>query len=88
MSSPLYLDRVKNRIRVLRAEHGWSQTELATLTGTSRQTISSIEAERSEPSLSLAFTIADEFGVTIEDVFSKPSSKPPWERAPQAAPSR
>lgn len=79
---------VKNRIRVLRAERGWSQAELASLIDTSRQTVSSIEAERSEPSLSLAFTIAEAFGVTIEDVFSKPSARPPWERAPQAAPPR
>ncbi len=77
---------VKNRIRVLRAERGWSQTELAELIGVSRQTVSSIEAERSEPSLSLAFDIAEAFGVAIEDVFTRPSTKPPWERAPQVPP--
>lgn len=76
--------RVENRIRALRAERGWSQAALADRIGTSRQTIGSIEASRSEPSLTMAAHIAGAFGLTIEDVFSLPSLHPPWDRTPQA----
>jgi putative transcriptional regulator len=61
---------------------------MARVIGASRQTVSSIEAERSEPSLPLAFSIAEAFGLTIEEVFTRPTTKPPWERAPQVAPPR
>lgn len=60
---------MKNQLRELRAEHGWSQAELAGRLGVSRQTVNSIENERYEPSLSLAFRIARLFGKRIEDVF-------------------
>jgi putative transcriptional regulator len=60
---------VRNQLRVLRAERGWSQAELADLLGVSRQTVNSIETERYEPSLSLAFKVARLFGRRIEDVF-------------------
>ena len=63
---------VKSRLRQLRAERGWSQTELATRLGVSRQTVSSIERERYEPSLSLACKIARLLGRAIEDVFEAP----------------
>lgn len=60
---------MKNRIKVLRAEKGWSQADLAQKVGVSRNSINSVENGRFDPSLPLAFDIADAFGVTIEEVF-------------------
>ena len=62
---------MKNRIRVLRAAHRWSQAELAQRVGVSRNSINSIENGRFDPSLPLAFAIADAFGLTIEEVFER-----------------
>ncbi len=58
-----------NRLPALRAARGWSQAELATVLGVSRQTVNAIENGRYDPSLPLAFTIARAFGLTIEGVF-------------------
>ena len=52
-----------------RAERGWSQAELAARLGVSRQTVNAIEKERYDPSLPLAFKIAEVFGATIEQIF-------------------
>jgi len=60
---------MKNRIRVLRAEKGWSQAELAEKVAVSRNSINAVENDKFEPSLPLAFRIADSFGLRIEDVF-------------------
>ena len=60
---------MKNRIRVLRAEREWSQAELAERVGVSRNSINSVENGKFDPSLPLAFRIADAFGLTIEGVF-------------------
>jgi len=60
---------LKNRLHVLRAEHRWTQAELAEQLGVSRQTINSIETEKYEPSLSLAFKMAKLFGKTIDEIF-------------------
>lgn len=60
---------MKNKIRVLRAERKWSQAELATRVGVSRNSINSIENGHFDPSLTLAFAIADAFDSRIEDVF-------------------
>lgn len=60
---------VKNRLRVMRAERGWSQQELAERAGVSRQTINSIEAERYDPSLPLAFKLGRIFGLAVEAIF-------------------
>ena len=62
---------MKNRIRVLRAERQWSQAELAERVRVSRNSINSVENGKFDPSLPLAFRIADAFGLTIEDVFEK-----------------
>jgi putative transcriptional regulator len=62
-----------NRLRVLRAEHGWSQTDLAERLGVSRQSVNAIETGRYDPSLPLAFRIAELFAMRIEDVFESPS---------------
>jgi len=72
---------VKNRLRVLRADRDWTQAELADQLGVSRQTVNSIETEKYEPSLSLAFAIANLFGKTIEEVFRPdPLPVPPTEK--------
>ncbi len=60
---------MKNRLRVLRAEHRWSQAELAERLGVSRQTVNAIETEKYDPSLPLAFKIARVFAMRIEEVF-------------------
>lgn len=60
---------MNNKLRVLRAERGWTQAELAERAGVSRQTINVIEAGKYDPSLPLAFKLAGIFGSTIEDVF-------------------
>ena len=60
---------MKNRIRVLRAEKGWSQAELAEKVGVSRNSINAVENGKFDPSLPLAFRIADVFELKIEDVF-------------------
>jgi len=60
---------MNNRLRVLRAEHGWSQQDLADRLGVSRQSVNAIEKGRYDPSLPLAFAIADVFGLTIETIF-------------------
>jgi len=58
-----------NRLRVLRAEHAWSQAEVADRLGVSRQTVNAIENGKYDPSLPLAFGIARLFELRIEDVF-------------------
>lgn len=60
---------MNNTIRVLRAERRWSQAELAERVGVSRNSINSIENGRFDPSLSLAYAIADAFQTGVEDVF-------------------
>ena len=60
---------MKNRLRLLRAEHGWSQGDLAEQLGVSRQTVNALETGKYDPSLPLAFRIARLFGQSIEDVF-------------------
>ncbi|OBR69032.1 transcriptional regulator [Paenibacillus oryzae] len=60
---------LSNNIYMLRAERRWSQKHLADLVGVSRQTIVSLEANRYNPSLVLAFKIAEVFEVGIEEVF-------------------
>lgn len=66
---------MKNALRASRAQRGWSQAELAARLGVSRQTINSIETERYEPSLTLAFRIASLFETSIEALFT-PDSAP------------
>ena len=62
---------MKNRIRVLRADTGWSQAGLADRVYVSRSSINAIENGRFDPSLPLAFRIAGAFGLAVEDVFDK-----------------
>lgn len=60
---------MKNRIEDIRKARGIRQDEFAKLMGVSRQTISSLETGRYNPSIFLAYKIARYFGMTIEDVF-------------------
>ncbi len=60
---------MKNCLPALRAQRGWTQSELAERLGVSRQTINAVETERYEPSLSLAFAIARLFEMSIEAIF-------------------
>lgn len=60
---------MKNRIEEIRKERGIRQEEFAKVLGVSRQTISSLETGRYNPSIFLAYTIAKYFDMTIEEVF-------------------
>lgn len=62
---------MKNRLKVLRAERDWSQQDLADRLGVSRQSVNAIEKGRYDPSLPLAFSIADVFQLAIEEIFQK-----------------
>jgi len=62
---------VNNRLKVLRAERDWSQQDLADRLDVSRQSVNAIEKGRYDPSLPLAFKIADVFELTIEEIFSR-----------------
>ena len=61
--------RVKNRLKVLRAEHDWSQAELGERIGLSRQAINAIEREKYDPSLPVAIRIGRLFGMPVEEIF-------------------
>ena len=60
---------MNNRLRVLRAERGWSQAELGGRLGVSRQAVNAIETGKHDPSLPLAFRISTLFGLSIEEIF-------------------
>ena len=60
---------MRNRLKVLRAERDWSQLDLAERLGVSRQSVNAIETGKYDPSLPLAFRIADLFGLSIEEIF-------------------
>lgn len=60
---------MKNRLKVLRAEHNWSQAELSTYLSVSRQTVNALETGKYDPSLPLAFKIARLFQLPIEEIF-------------------
>lgn len=60
---------MKNRLEEIRKERGIKQEDLATALEVSRQTIGSLENDRYNPSIVLAFKIAKFFNMTIEDIF-------------------
>ena len=60
---------MNNRLKVLRAERDWSQQDLAERLKVSRQSVNAIEKGRYDPSLPLAFKIADVFDLPIEQIF-------------------
>jgi putative transcriptional regulator len=61
---------MKNKLREMRAEKEWSQSDLAEKLEVSRQTVNAIETGRYDPSLPLAFKLARLFKVAIEDIFA------------------
>ena len=65
--------RVTNRLKVLRAMRDWSQQDLAERLAVSRQSVNAIETGKYDPSLPLAFRIAELFELTIEDIFTSPT---------------
>lgn len=65
---------MKNRIRVLRAERQWTQTDLADALDVSRQTIHAVETGKYDPSLPLAMRVAKLFALTVEEVFEDDGS--------------
>ncbi len=60
---------MKNILPELRSQRGLSQADLAELLGVSRQTINALERGKYDPSLPLAFRIAKQFGLAIEEIF-------------------
>ncbi len=60
---------MKNRLKVLRAEHNWTQEELAQRVGVSRQAINAIETGKYDPSLPLAIKLGRLFGKPVEEMF-------------------
>ncbi|KQZ60666.1 helix-turn-helix transcriptional regulator [Sphingopyxis sp. OPL5] len=62
---------MKNRLKVLRAERDWSQQDLAERLEVSRQSVNAIETGKYDPSLPLAFRIADLFEMRIEEIFQR-----------------
>ncbi|NEX94225.1 helix-turn-helix transcriptional regulator [Caulobacter sp. 17J65-9] len=63
---------MRNRLRVLRAERGWTQEELGKRLGVSRQAVNALETEKHDPSLDLAYRIAAAFELKVEEVFENP----------------
>ena len=60
---------MRNRLKVLRAERDWSQQDLAERLQVSRQSVNAVATGKYDPSLPLAFRIADLFGLRIEEIF-------------------
>ena len=63
---------MKNRLRALRTERGWTQAELGDRLGVSRQAVIALESEKHDPSLDLAYRIAAAFGLPVEGIFENP----------------
>jgi len=66
---------VLNNLKVLRAARSWSQQDLAERLEVSRQSVNAIETGKYDPSLPLAFRIAELFGQPIEEIFVSPSHR-------------
>ena len=65
--------RVTNNLKVLRAMRDWSQQDLADRLAVSRQSVNAIETGKYDPSLPLAFRIAELFELSIEAIFTSPT---------------
>jgi putative transcriptional regulator len=70
---------MKNRLKVLRAERGWTQEDLSKQLGVSRQAVNALETEKHSPSLDLAYRISALFELSTEQIFEN-------EHRPQASP--
>ena len=66
---------MENRLRILRAERGWSQQDLAERLEVSRQRVNAIETGKYDPSLPLAFRVAELFAIPIEEIFVSPARR-------------
>jgi putative transcriptional regulator len=66
---------MENRLRLLRAERAWSQQDLAERLEVSRQSVNAIETGKYDPSLPLAFRIAELFERPIEEIFVSPARR-------------
>lgn len=66
---------MENRLKLLRAGCDWSQSDLAEKLEVSRQSVNAIETGRYDPSLPLAFRIAELFGLPIEEIFVSPARR-------------
>ena len=66
---------MENRLKILRARRNWSQGDLAEKLEVSRQSVNAIETGRYDPSLPLAFRIAELFDLPIEEVFVSPARR-------------
>ena len=66
---------MENRLRIVRAARRWTQQDLAQRLGVSRQSVNAIETGKYDPSLPLAFRIAELFDVAIEEIFVSPSRR-------------
>jgi putative transcriptional regulator len=65
---------VKNKVKELRKKRGWTQSEFGEKLGISRQSVHSIETGKYDPSLPLAFRIADVLGIPLDKIFEKPNA--------------
>ncbi len=63
---------MKNRLKLLRVERGWTQEQLGQQLGVSRQAVIAIESDKHDPSLDLAYRIAALFARPVEEVFDNP----------------
>ncbi|TWB22606.1 putative transcriptional regulator [Nitrospirillum amazonense] len=63
---------MRNTLKVLRAERGWTQNDLGERLGVSRQAVNALETEKHDPSLDLAYRIAALFGLPVEAIFHNP----------------
>ena len=63
---------MKNRLKLLRVERGWTQEQLGQALGVSRQAVIALETERHDPSLDLAYRIAAVFDQPVEEIFENP----------------
>jgi putative transcriptional regulator len=66
---------MESRLRILRRQRGWSQQDLAERIEVSRQSVNAIETGKYDPSLPLAFRIAELFELPIEEIFVSPSRR-------------
>lgn len=66
---------MENRLKVLRADRNWSQQDLAERLEVSRQSVNAIETGKYDPSLPLAFRIAELFELPIEEIFVSPARR-------------
>jgi putative transcriptional regulator len=63
---------MRNRLKLLRVERGWTQEQLGQALGVSRQAVNALETERHDPSLDLAYRIAVLVERPVEDIFENP----------------